>query len=306
VLESNDTELDLGSLSVYDQSFLLEIEEEVSLALAQPEYLVLEIQDEVSLALAQPEYHDELTFEAVGIDSAFMKEVGTQALLMHAEQYIANLPEPIKLLRSSESSLHRRQVKQVRQHHLGGMTTLILSLAALVVCLAVLSNMLGRGSSSPTEQSQQGYRRSSSTGSMVLPVDTISYTRAQWATDLLKAIGNSNPSLKTIYWVVGWTDYESSAGGAAYNLLNTTQRMPGGWDFNSVGVQNYTSYSQGIKANAIVLENGYYPTLLAALQSNDLSSLASPPASIQSELGTWGTGWRSWGFSGARANETFS
>jgi hypothetical protein len=305
VLEPYDSESDLGSLSGYYQTVLMELEEEVSLALAPPEYLVLEILEEISVAPALPAYLDELTFEAVGIDPDFMQEVGRQGLLMHAEQLIVSLPETIKPIRSSGLPL-RRQVKQVRQHHLGGMTTLILSLAALVVCLAVLSHMLRGGSSSPTEQSQQGYRRSSSTGSMVLPVDTTSYTRAQWATDLLKAIGNSNPSIKTIYWVVGWTDYESSAGGAAYNLLNTTQRMPGSWDFNSVGVQNFTSYSQGIQANAIVLENGYYPTLLVALQSNDLSSLASPPASIQNELGTWGTGWRGWGFNGTRANEIFS
>jgi hypothetical protein len=141
---------------------------------------------------------------------------------------------------------------------------------------------------------------------LVLPANATSYTRGQWATDVLKAIGNTNPDPNTVNWVVGWTDWESGGSNvAAYNLLNTTQQMPGSWSFNSVGVQNFTSYQEGVAANALVLENGYYPALLQALRTNDLATLANPGSDIQSELSTWGTGWRSWGFSGNNANESF-
>jgi hypothetical protein len=232
---------------------------------------------------------------------------------MYAELCEASLPKAVKLLPDSQPLLHRPAV-HYRKRHFGGLTTLVLSISVLVVCLVVLAHMLGGGASSSTGQSQQEssnkssvISRSSAMGRVVLPADTTSYTRGQWATDLLKAIGNASPSQKTVYWVVNWTYWETSSGdGAAYNLLNTTQQMPGSWSFNSAGVQNFTSYAQGIHANAIVLENGYYPTLLTALQTNDLASLASPSDSIQSELGTWGTGWRGWGFSAAHANDIFS
>jgi hypothetical protein len=302
VPESYDTELVLG------EAELLALEEDASLALVQSEFLVQGILSEMPLMEPdQPDYCADLPLDAVVIDATFMKEVSRQASLMYAELCEASLPKVIKLLPGSQT-LDSRSAVHHQKRHLGGLTLLVLSISMLVVCVIALANMLG-GSSTSTGQSQQGgYRRSGSTAPIVLPADTTSYTRAQWAADLLKAIGDSTPSHDTIYWVVGWTDFEtrSASGGAAYNLLNTTQLMPGSWDFNRAGVQNFTSYSQGIQANAICLENGYYPTLLAALRANDLTTLGSPPASIQSELSTWGTGWMNWGFSGERANETFS
>src|SRR5262252_6067114 len=135
----------------------------------------------------------------------------------------------------------------------------------------------------------------------------MSYTRQQWASDFLAAIGNTAPDPLVINWVVGWTRYETSAGaGAAYNLLNTTQTEPGSTPFNSVGVQNFTSYTQGVQANAHVLENGLYPDLLAALAHNDVAELSAPSAAIRNELSTWGTGYKNWGFSAAGANDSFS
>lgn len=119
------------------------------------------------------------------------------------------------------------------------------------------------------------------------------YTRQQWATDFLKAIGNSNPNQQTIDWVASWTTYETSCcGGASYNLLNTTEPNTPGVvsNFNQVGVKNYNSYSNGILANAKVIRNGYYPNLYNALRSNNTSLLYSNNANINHELGIWGTG----------------
>jgi hypothetical protein len=118
----------------------------------------------------------------------------------------------------------------------------------------------------------------------------MSYTRQQWVTDVLRAIGNKSPNSATINWVIGWTNYETAAGqSAAYNLLNTTQPAIGATNYNSVGVKNYTSYSQGINATAQTLQNGYYPTLLNDLKSNNVADLTSNPL-VTKELAIWGTG----------------
>lgn len=120
----------------------------------------------------------------------------------------------------------------------------------------------------------------------------MSYTREQWCKDFLTAIGNTSPSTDTLNWIIGWTKIESAPPGAMYNLLNTTQHMPGSTNFNSVGVQNFVSYAQGIDANRIVLENGLYPALLAALRTDDTQSLGinathTVSSNIAANLNVW-------------------
>jgi hypothetical protein len=135
----------------------------------------------------------------------------------------------------------------------------------------------------------------------------MSYTRQQWATDFLKALGNSNPDPLTVNWVVGWTRYEtSSGGGAQYNLLNTTQHTQDSTNYNLTGVQNFTSYQQGVQTNAIVLNNGRYPQLFTALRSGNIASLENPNSEMVSELKTWGTGYKNWGVSGVGGSDTFT
>lgn len=118
------------------------------------------------------------------------------------------------------------------------------------------------------------------------------YTREQWARAFLGALGNNHPTQNVVNWVVAWTRFESATGrGASYNLLNTTQREAGSTVFNSVGVQNFTSFSQGVQANAATLENGRYPALLDALRTNNESALgfgqSSPSSGVLSALNTW-------------------
>ena len=136
----------------------------------------------------------------------------------------------------------------------------------------------------------------------------MTYSRAQWSSDFLKAIGNSNPNPQTVAWVVGWSAFETGCcNGASYNLLNTTEPNTPGVvsNFNSVGVKNYATYADGIGANAKVVQNGLYPELARALQTNNLNALANPDSAIQQELGKWGTGWRGWGFQGPGAQDQF-
>lgn len=127
----------------------------------------------------------------------------------------------------------------------------------------------------------------------------MTYKRSDWAIAFLNSIGNAHPTWLTIDWVINWTDAEGPTvgGQGAYNLLNTTQDAPGATAFNHFGpggkysVKNYTSFSQGISANAAALQNGYYPSLLQALKTNDVKSLGygqnSPSQSILNELNTW-------------------
>jgi hypothetical protein len=118
------------------------------------------------------------------------------------------------------------------------------------------------------------------------------YSREDWCEAFLVAIGNTSPVQNVLDWVIMWTAYESSPPGALYNLLNTTQRMPGSTDFNSVGVQNFVDFTQGITANKVVLFNGYYPHLADALVHNDQYKLGfngskTVDPNILHELNIW-------------------
>jgi hypothetical protein len=116
----------------------------------------------------------------------------------------------------------------------------------------------------------------------------MAFTREQWCYDLLAGIGNIKPNLSTVDFVCGWTTAETNANsGARFNLLNTTQPALDSTDFNSVHVKNYSSYREGIRETVITLQNGYYPYLLKALQTNDMNALAGPSADVLAELNTW-------------------
>lgn len=125
----------------------------------------------------------------------------------------------------------------------------------------------------------------------------MSYTRKQWADAFLAAIGNTNPSPQIEDFVINWTAQEGAypGGQGTYNLLNTTQPESGSYGGGTQGnIQYFPSFAEGIQANATVLKNGLYPDLLTALQSNDINALCSGSGSVQQEMATWGTGYKSW------------
>lgn len=124
---------------------------------------------------------------------------------------------------------------------------------------------------------------------------SFSFTRAQWATSLLEAIGNILPREEVLRFVIGWTVEETRPPGARFNLLNTTEPWPGATNYNKVGVKNYRTYNDGIGANAKVLDNGLYPDLFRALRFNDASALGmngsrSPSAGVRADLSIWVSG----------------
>lgn len=112
-------------------------------------------------------------------------------------------------------------------------------------------------------------------------------TQVTWAQAFLKSL-NMKLTPDNLAAIVAW---EMAEGGhwyntAYYNPLNTSQPMPGARTFNSHGVKIYRSWSQGLRATVITINNGYYGGILAALRAgNDGQAVASAVAASP-----WGTG----------------
>lgn len=98
---------------------------------------------------------------------------------------------------------------------------------------------------------------------------------------------------KNIAWLVAWAGTENTTAGN--NPLATTQPAAGATVFNSVGVKNYPSAASGVVATAQTLQNGYYPAIVAALQSGDpvIYTESGPggsnATSIIAQLKKWGS-----------------
>lgn len=84
--------------------------------------------------------------------------------------------------------------------------------------------------------------------------------------------------------VNGWMAAEG-ANPAWHNALDTTQREPGSYSVNSVGVQAYPDTATGLRATVTTLNNGYYGAILAALRSGD-DAQAVADAVAESPWGT--------------------
>lgn len=78
----------------------------------------------------------------------------------------------------------------------------------------------------------------------------------------------------------------AEGGTASYNPFNTTQPASGASNYNSVGVKNYTSEVEGVRATAQTLENGHYDAILAALRAG-----TKKPEHVATLVGQspWGT-----------------
>ncbi len=86
--------------------------------------------------------------------------------------------------------------------------------------------------------------------------------------------------------VTAWEQAEGTA--ASFNPLATTQGgYAGETKFNSVGVKNYSTYQDGIDANAHALLNGRYTNILDALRVGN-SATAVAQAIADSPWGTHG------------------
>jgi len=103
--------------------------------------------------------------------------------------------------------------------------------------------------------------------------------------ELLKKVDApvTDENLKFFY---AWRQSEGKAG--KNNPFNTTKKMPGAWNFNSVGVKHYPSKEDGMEATVKTLKNGYYNCILNGLRNNIGANRIS--TECISDLKTWGTG----------------
>ena len=153
-------------------------------------------------------------------------------------------------------------------------------LIVVVVACAAIGHALGMGDGGPAAP----VPAQATTVSVPVAGDLTPIT---WAQTLLSAIGApvSSENLRAI------TTWERAEGGhwqnaARFNPLNTTQRMPGSVSMNSVGVQAYTSWSQGLQATVTTLRNGHYGGILAALANGS----CAPCVAAAVGASPWGTG----------------
>lgn len=83
---------------------------------------------------------------------------------------------------------------------------------------------------------------------------------------------------------------QAEGGNALWNPLNTTQRMTGSWDYNSVGVQNYVDFDSGFAATVKTIKQTNaafgYTAIVSRLRAN-----ARPARTLHAvERSSWGTG----------------
>ena len=96
--------------------------------------------------------------------------------------------------------------------------------------------------------------------------------RTARAVALLSQIGNQQPTLATVAFVVAWSNAEDRSNGAIErnNPWNTTMTGYGETaTINGDGVRAYPTWETGLAATVATLTNGRYGELLAGLQTND-------------------------------------
>jgi hypothetical protein len=116
---------------------------------------------------------------------------------------------------------------------------------------------------------------------------TDSTTPTTWAQALLGALGDPATS-ENVRAITSWERAEGGhwSNSARFNPLNTTQKEPGSAAMNSVGVQAYTSWDQGLAATVATLRNGRYGGILAALAAAN----CAPCVAAAVGASPWGTG----------------
>ena len=113
-----------------------------------------------------------------------------------------------------------------------------------------------------------------------------SYTPASWATAFLGVLGDPRTPCN-LGAIKAWEAAEGGnwADAARANPLNSTMPEPGSSPVNSVGVQSYTSWHQGLQATVATITNGRYPGILSALHAGN-NAQAVADAVAQSPWGT--------------------
>lgn len=110
----------------------------------------------------------------------------------------------------------------------------------------------------------------------------MSQTRHVWCRDLLAELGVPG-ALENAVAIVA--QIQAEGGNALFNPLNCTVKAKGSKKYNSVGVQNYVSYQQGLDVTVGMLRQQNMHLLLAALKDGH-SAIAYWNALAHSPWGT--------------------
>jgi hypothetical protein len=94
--------------------------------------------------------------------------------------------------------------------------------------------------------------------------DQTAVSPLSWAQSELQQLGDPLTSADE-QSLIAWALLEG--GGGTYNPLNTSLPEPGSSKFNSSGVQNYTSWAQGVEAIASTIDESTYTQIKADLAS---------------------------------------
>jgi hypothetical protein len=117
--------------------------------------------------------------------------------------------------------------------------------------------------------------------------DTATEFWTQTLIDLGAPVTQSN-----IEALAAWSEREGSGG--AWNPLNTTRPAPGSTNLagNSAKVQNYPSLAVGAQATADSLNNGLYPSIVAAFKSGSAfeALVSGGKGAIGAQLRKWSGG----------------
>jgi hypothetical protein len=108
-----------------------------------------------------------------------------------------------------------------------------------------------------------------------------------FAVALLNAIGAPVTS-QNLEAIVSWETAEGGGFGnrAQFNPLNTTLQLPGSHAITAIGVQAYTSWSQGLSATVSTLRGGAYRGIIAALKAGNSAQAVERAVAAS----PWGTG----------------
>jgi len=150
----------------------------------------------------------------------------------------------------------------------------------------IISTIIQKASEYAQNKLKSGSKDSSSddnskTDSSMLQTKTT--TDDDFYKKVLSCVG-AKPTKDNMSFMYAWRQAEG--GKATNNPFNTTQKMDGATNYNSVGVKNYRTPEDGIQSTCKTLNNGRYNDIVNGLK-NDVGLFE---LSRMKGLKTWGTG----------------
>jgi len=115
---------------------------------------------------------------------------------------------------------------------------------------------------------------------------TSTHLPPQWRERLLAVVG-AKAGVENLRLLDAWQ--RSEGGTAQWNPLNTTYKLTGSTDYNTVpGVQNYRRATEGVCAQALTLVDGLYNGILGDLQGGNKTAEQIVTDRAE-QFRTWGT-----------------